>query len=65
MKNICPVCEKIVGLKHVKKKETFNIRGEKIEIDADYFKCLECNGEFEDPKSEYDPIENAKLGAAC
>jgi len=61
MKDICPVCEKIVGLKHVKEKETFNIRGENIEIDVDYFKCLECDGEFEDPKSENDPIEDAYI----
>ena len=61
MKGICPVCEKIVGLEHVNKKEIFNIRGENIEIDVDYFKCLECDGEFEDPKSENDPIEDAYI----
>jgi len=59
MKDICPACEKVTELEYVNKKETFNIRGEEIEVDVDYFKCLECDGEFEDPKSEIDPIEDA------
>lgn len=59
MKGICPMCEKVVELNHIKGKELFEIKKEKIEIDVNYFKCQKCNGEFEDPNSENDPLEDA------
>jgi len=59
MKGICPICERIVELEHVEKEESFDIRGEIITVGVDFFNCMECNGEFEDPKSENDPIEDA------
>ena len=61
MKGICPMCEKVVELDHIKGKEVYEIKEKKIEIDVDYFKCLECNDEFEDPNSENDPIEDAYI----
>lgn len=59
MKGICPNCEKETTLKFIKTKEVINVRGEPIEVDVEYFKCLTCGEEFEDPKSEYDPLDKA------
>jgi putative zinc finger/helix-turn-helix YgiT family protein len=59
MKGICPVCEKETELELVNRVEDINIRGEKIPVRAEYFKCLECETEFEDPQSAYDPLEVA------
>jgi putative zinc finger/helix-turn-helix YgiT family protein len=59
MKGICPICEKETELEFINRVEDINIRGEKIPVPAEYFKCLECESEFEDPQSAYDPLEAA------
>lgn len=59
MKGLCPNCEKITDLKTFNTKEAFNVRGERIEVDVEYFKCMECEKEFEDPRSKSDPLEKA------
>ena len=59
MKGVCPICEKITELEVIREKNDFRIRGEEIEVDVEYLRCLECNGEFEDPKSKEDPLEKA------
>jgi len=59
MKGICPNCEKTTELKEITTIENFNIKGETIPIGVTYFKCLECNEDFDDPKKEYNPIELA------
>jgi putative zinc finger/helix-turn-helix YgiT family protein len=38
----------------VRKEEEFNVRGEVIIVDAEYFHCLECGEEFEDSKTSID-----------
>ncbi|WP_198013933.1 type II TA system antitoxin MqsA family protein [Desulforegula conservatrix] len=60
MKNICPVCEKLVHTEKVEEFETFDIKGEKITVPVEYFKCAECGEAFDDPSSEKpDPVEAA------
>lgn len=59
MKGVCPNCEKITELEHIKNKEKINVRGEPIEVDVEYYKCMECSKEFEDPRSKSDPLEKA------
>lgn len=59
VKGLCPVCEEITTLELIREKNNLNIRGESIEIDVEYYKCSECDGEFEDPKSKEDPLDKA------
>lgn len=47
MKGICPNCEKETELELVHAKEVVDIRGEPIEVDALFSKCLECGESFE------------------
>lgn len=59
MKGLCPNCEKTTELKAINTIENFNIKGETIPIEVNYFKCLECNEEFDAPKNESNPVELA------
>lgn len=59
MKGLCPNCEKVTDLNIFKTKEVFNVRSEPIEVDVEYYKCMECEKEFEDPRSKSDPFEKA------
>lgn len=58
-KNICLNCEKETNTEFIKTRESFNIRGEVIELEVEYLRCLECGNEFRPPKSDVDPIEQA------
>jgi putative zinc finger/helix-turn-helix YgiT family protein len=62
MKGICPVCEKETELEFNNRIEDIVVRGEAIPVQVEYFKCLECASEFNDPKSSYDPLEVAYRG---
>jgi putative zinc finger/helix-turn-helix YgiT family protein len=59
MKGICPYCEKVTDLRLVNSVEVIEIRGEKININVEYFVCNTCNQEFDDPKSEIDHLDLA------
>lgn len=59
MKNICLNCEKETNTEFIKTTEPFNIRGEVIELEVEYLKCLECGNEFRPPKSKADPLDQA------
>lgn len=59
MKVICPYCEKKTNVQFVETIEDFEIRGESIPVKVEYFTCAECGGDFDDPKSDKDPIEKA------
>ena len=59
MKSICPSCEKETAVKMESEKEVFTVRGERIEVEVHYFKCVHCGEEFDDPKSDEDPLEKA------
>ena len=56
MQHICPNCEKITDVQHIKTDEEITVKGERINVPVEYYKCLECGDEFDDPKSKYDPL---------
>jgi putative zinc finger/helix-turn-helix YgiT family protein len=59
MKGICPNCEKETDLKLIRSTEEIKVRGEPIKVDVEYYKCLTCGEEFEDPRSDDDPLDKA------
>ena len=59
MKAICPHCEAKRDVELIHGTEAVEIKGEHIEVPVKYYKCLACGGEFDDPKSERDPLEKA------
>lgn len=59
MKQICPNCETITNIQHIKTDEEIIVKGEKIKVSAEYYKCLECGDVFDDPQSNLDPLELA------
>lgn len=58
-KGICPSCEEDSRFERVSNVEDFTVRGESIEVKVEYYKCLTCSDEFEDPDSDYDPLDKA------
>ncbi len=58
-KDICPNCEKITEVEFVRTTEPFKVRGEEVNVDVEYYKCLECGGEFTPPHSGADPLDTA------
>ena len=58
MKGICPNCEKETELELVNELETVDVRGEAIEVEAEYFRCTECTVEFENTRGP-DALEAA------
>ncbi len=59
MKGICPNCEKKTDLEFIQASENIDVRGEQIEVEVKYYKCLDCGEEFEDPRSNNDPLDKA------
>lgn len=59
MKGICPNCEKETTLERIRDEEVIDVRGEKIAVDVEYFRCTECDAEFRDPRSDEDPLDDA------
>ena len=59
MKHICPICEKETTVRKANREEVYNIRGEEIIIPEEFFVCSECEEEFDDPKSNNNPVEEA------
>jgi len=57
--DFCPFCEKETELVHIHKIEIYEIKGQKIPINADLFLCKECNQEFDNPSPDYDPVAMA------
>jgi putative zinc finger/helix-turn-helix YgiT family protein len=47
MKDICPNCEKETEIELVRIKEVVEVRGEPIEVNAEFLKCTECGVDFE------------------
>lgn len=58
MNNICPGCEKEAKINIVKRPEGIDIRGETIEVEAQYYQCQKCGVEFENTR-EPDALEAA------
>src|SRR4030043_1291001 len=59
MKGICPNCEKETELELIQKVEDIKVRGEVIKVEVKYYKCKSCGEEFEDPRSDEDPLDKA------
>lgn len=59
MRNICPSCGKENSLEKVRDVEALKVRGELIEVNVEYYKCQTCSEEFDDPASDYDPVDVA------
>jgi len=56
MKHICPNCERWTEVQHIRTAEEITVKGEGIEVPVEYYRCKECDSEFEDPKSKHDPL---------
>jgi putative zinc finger/helix-turn-helix YgiT family protein len=59
MNGFCPNCEKESPLLVVRKAEDFNVRGEIINVEVEFYQCQECGEEFEASNSVIDPYEIA------
>ncbi len=59
MKGICPNCERETDIKLIRSTEEIKVRGEPIKVPVEYYKCLSCGEEFEDPHSNDDPLDKA------
>jgi len=59
MKGICPHCEKETNLELIRSEEEIKVRGELIKVKAEYYKCNSCGNEFDDPRSQDDPLDKA------
>lgn len=59
MKGICPHCEKETELEKIRTEEEIKVRGEKIKVPLEYYKCKTCGNEFDDPRSDDDPLDKA------
>jgi putative zinc finger/helix-turn-helix YgiT family protein len=55
----CPNCEAERELKRVRTREKVTVRGEPIEIEALYWRCLTCGEEFEAPGDNHDELAEA------
>ena len=54
----CPNCESEQELEHVRRRETITVRGEKIGVQASYWRCRACGEEFEGPDG-HDEVADA------
>ncbi len=59
MRGICPNCEKETDLELIHATEDIEVRGEKIKVGMEYYRCLSCGEEFDDPGSDDDPLDRA------
>src|SRR4030043_786777 len=59
MKGICPNGEKETELEVVQNVEDIKVRGEVIKVGVRYFKGKSWGEEFEDPRSDEDPLDKA------
>lgn len=59
MNGFCPNCEKETQVIQVRKMEDFNVRGEIIPVEVEFYQCTECQEEFENTQSTIDPYEAA------
>lgn len=59
VKGYCPKCDAERDLRHIRTREKVTVRGEKIGVDALYWRCLTCGEEFEGPKGTHDEVAEA------
>ncbi|MEN6435891.1 MAG: type II TA system antitoxin MqsA family protein [Anaerolineaceae bacterium] len=61
MKRYCPACGAVTEWESVRRKEVFEVKGEKIEVQAEYLCCANCKAEYEDLNRQNDPYEQAYI----
>ena len=59
VKGFCPICEEITRIRKEEKIAKVKVRNKIIEVEEKFYVCQSCDGEFEDPLDESDPIEEA------
>lgn len=59
MHAFCPNCELETEQRYIDKVEEINIRGETIPIHLKYYQCEVCGEDYELPRADYDPVEEA------
>jgi len=59
MRRFCPSCGKETEWEKVIHPIEMDIRGENIVVEAEYYRCGECQAEYEDLNSNYDPYNIA------
>ena len=59
MSGFCPNCERESALTLVQKTEDFNVRGELIPVQVEFYRCQVCAEEFENSQSAIDPYAAA------
>ena len=59
MQGFCPNCEKNTPLTKLRRMENFEVRGEIIPVEVEFFQCQECDEQFENSKSSFDWYEVA------
>lgn len=59
MRGLCPYCNKTTDINFIEVIERVNVRSEDIDVHAEYYKCSECGGEFENQYSDHDPLAEA------
>jgi len=57
-KGYCPHCESEQELEHIRRREIVVVRGEKIGVQASYWRCRACGEEFEGPNN-HDEVADA------
>ena len=59
MQRICGICEKETHHEFIRKPESFDVRGELIDVNVEFYKCADCGEESLDLNSEYDHLAEA------
>jgi len=59
MNDYCPMCNDAREIERIREKKPVEVRGERFEVEVEYFRCTECGGEFERGDSEVRPVEEA------
>lgn len=59
MNRNCPNCGKENGLSLIRETEDFNVRGEVIPVDVEYYRCSECGEEMVQLRTDDDPLDEA------
>lgn len=59
MNVFCPNCELETEQRYIDKVEEINIRGEMISIHLKYYQCEVCGEDYELPRADYDPLDEA------
>lgn len=59
MQEICPTCEKYSEVELINKNESYEVRGDNIEVPVEFFSCRECGEEFVNLSSQKDPLSAA------